>query len=793
MGSYALSQDIRIGSLTAPLYRWQTPQLLLNSPRGVFSADLIGNELAADTFSFVVRYNPSAPLVYRDTSDRIYRDTSDRVYIRRAGQKTAREYLADVPYGTPCWWSIGTQRLAKGYVQQIERIGKYSWKVTCISAVGLLSDRDHIGGLYAGASFSSIFNSIVGDLFVVSRQLDPSGAAIWGTKFWGWLPYDNARNNLHRLLFAAGAALVPIRANASQYDYSLQYFSASPTEVSDSRVALGASVTAQIPATGVEITEHSFSALAGDEVVSLFDNTGGTTPAADGLLVVFQQPVHDLSTTGNLTVDSSSVNHAVVSGVGTLYGKAYTHSRSIISVGDTSSAARNVKRVTDNCLISSANSFNVANRVLSYFKSAKTVKAKLILNNEKPGDNLSMTDAWGDAITAFISRMELSVTSIRAASVELIEGYLPTGGGNNFSARDIVTATGGTWTAAADGVIRVILIQGGTGGQGGMDGQYGLGDYPVDSDLVTGQLHYEHAKISSIPVSAVGYYWGADRQELNPGGKAGAPGASGKIMIVTQTVQAGDVLTFTVGAGGTAGARNGGLGASGGETSVVCTRSGVEVWSASSADGAQSASGFLDILAPGGPVSFALPGESGHDGGAGGTVDAQNVEYGNTGAAGNSGGSVGAYSGGSGGKGYKEDFVVSPYIQSASGGAGGGAAWGAAGGTGGNATRYTDSTPYLRSGAGGDGANASAPNQPTYGCGGGGGNGGGSGGNVGGVKWFYIGDADDPSVAALHANDAGLSLKDWPASPPRRGRYGGRPGRGSKGSKGGNGCGIIYS
>lgn len=946
---YALDNSFLIGGEggNSGAYRWDNSRILLNSPKGTFSLDLIGNELSVDEFSFSVRYNPDTvgvalsplgasdgkKLVLRAKPDGTERDPTpepgtleesgiarpegyavihgneisftrqhgnnkvrlgtfktgsvvelrvnithlvldslgrgctftgwsnvsiesktglfevkhsfDTVYYAEALEEgedvltfrpngpgtfyltcsaaydstfeitgmaingqllygtvplgrillckayTGKEYLTDVAFGTPCWWSVDGTVMAKGYVKTIERTSRRSWQITCCSGVGLLDEKYHAGGIYDGAKARDVLASIIGSSF-------PYGitTGVGNTLIYGWLPYDTARANLHRLLFAIGASLT----KGVNVDYNVVYLSESIKTVPSSRVALGGSVKLQLPATGVEVTEHSFSYLPDiTEPVTLYDNSQGDTGVANHLTVVFPDPVEpeSLTSTGSLTIEERDVNFAVVSGVGTLTGIPYIHNRTVVAVGDVSGSR--VKRVTDNALVSAANSINVARRVLSYFQSAETISAKIQLSGEQPGNNLRLTDAWGEPVLAYLSKMTVSVTGVKAASCELVEGYFPGNNGNKFTHRVVITADG-TWTVPEGvDVVRVVLIQGGSGGSGGQNGHDGWGGFPSEGDPLDGQLSrvYDYAEPPVYPVpgdhtivEVRSYVYGADRQRGEPGGAAGIPGASGKILVTTQGVAEGDVLTFTVGAGGAGGASGGGFGAVGGETSVICSTA-AEPWEASSADGAISEIGYHDTL---GNVDLALPGEVGHDGGAGGTSDAQSTQFANSGAKGNNGKAVGQYAGGAGGKGVAVDGgwgFIGGTNDTASGGGGGGAAWGARGGAGGNAryikTFISDEEPRFNifSGAGGNGANAVAPAKPAYGCGGGGGNGGGSGGNVGGTLVFVW-----QSLEANAAQDF-LGLRTNGYVPVYR-YGGGLGGSGSAGGDGGDGVAIIY-
>lgn len=763
--TYALQNDFYIGSTTSPVYHFTNRRISLNSPRGVFSVGVIGDELSVDTFSFTVRHNPNAGLIYAPVDYDGYLDTNNKVYLLSEKGAAAKDYLRDLTAGTPVWWYVSGSFFAKGYVKSVERTAKYAWKVTCISGVGLLDDRIHVGGMYTGQSFESVFRSIVGDTFGYRF-----GADLASVKIYNRLPYASARNNLHQLLFAVGAVMT--RRNAD-VDYSVIFLPVKPTSVPASRIALGGSIAVQMPATAVEVTEHAFVALDSDEVVTLFDNTSGAV--ANGVTVVFPDAMHDLTVTGSLTISQSNCNYAVVSGSGVLTGKRYTHITTIITEGDTAAAAQRVKRVTNNELVSAANSHNVALRVLDYFSSARTLRGKMQMAAERPGMNLSMLDAFGEPCTAFLSSADVLVTSVIGASCELIEGYYPAHNGNNFTHSVVLTGTG-TWTVPDDVTrARLVPIGAGHGGSGGYDGQRGRGGYPPIMGSREGNLvGVEDERSYDAPCYR--YYWATDDQPVALGGAAGEPGSPGNILVADVDVTPGEVISYDCGSGGAGGARNGGAGAAGGDTTV----SSPSIGTLTSADGAVSETGYRDTI--GGQV-FALPGESGHAGGDGGLTDANSLN-GWQGYAGRAGRSVGGYAGGAGGAGARKRLFGNAYY-TASGGGGGGAAWGAAGGAGGagvieHEPGYQDE---VTTGAGGAGANALAPEKPTFGSGGGGGNGGGAGGNVGGGQTFTNSSVYDWRIDLGILNTSG-DIYD--------GFQGGEAGQGSAGGAGGDGALIIY-
>jgi hypothetical protein len=772
--NYALPNEIFIGSEDSPLYYYDNDSLILNSLKGTFNCDLISNEIPVDTFSFSVRFEYRSVLVYAPMINSQsyhagYRDTDGTVYALDdpAGREAVRNYLRDLPYGTPVWWYCDGRLIAKGYIQTVERTSATTWKVTCMSGIGLLAEKDHPGGIYTGQSFEDVLADIVGGAFEYALAPGLAEMAVFG-----WIPYAKARENLHSLLFAQGVTV-------KRYELKDFIFQFPPNGVDkvvpDSRVALGGSVSANLKANEANVTEHSFLPLQTDEEVVLFDNTGLAT--ADHLLVVFSEPMHDLAVSGTLTIDESHVNYAVVSGIGALTGKVYTHTRLIVTVSTAENGdAIRSKSVSDNCLINEANSQNAARRVLSYYAIEDTFKSKIMLTDEKPGDMVRIRNPFKDISEAHIEKMDILATSVIGASMELTEGFNAQWVGNNFQNAVLIDADGTFTVPAGVTRIRVVLIQGGSGGQGGQGGHKGVGYFHGDQWSV-------HHEDTPWPMTVI-YY---EDQPLYEGGEAGAPGSAGKIFSVDIDVTPGDVATFSIGAAGTGGAAGvrdttyGDYGTRGQPgTAGTHTTMSLNGRTYTSGDGAVSPTGYLYLF---GNLILGKPGEAGHKGGAGGQTNVDSL-YGWQYASGLPGGSVGQWAGGAGGSGAKYKWW--PNVpdsderawQLASGGGGGGAAWGHAGkNTHYRAypeTTFTNNARVEHSESdriylayGGDGASADPPDDPTYGSGGGGGNGGGSGGSSGGGK------AMNPVSDFVHAD-------------------GGNGGEGSRGGNGGPGCAIVY-
>ncbi|MEG0825590.1 MAG: hypothetical protein RSG86_07570, partial [Oscillospiraceae bacterium] len=578
---------------------------------------------------------------------------------------------------------------AKFYMESVKRVGKYNYEITCTSAIGLLENSDHYGGIYTGQKMSAVLADIVGGK--IAYELDPLFANV---TVYGWLPIATRRENLHQLLFAEGASI------KKKPDGTLLFTALSadsPKALPGDRLFLGGDVDYKSGATSAAVFEHAYVSYATDAVTTLFD---GEVPAdrlispsgatLTGTLVSFDAPMHDLAVT-NGTILESGVNYAVLSQSASckLDGKKYTHTTRTITTAPPATrglvnVADNTVTVKDATLVSLANSENVAKRVMAYYGSTKLISTDLVVGTERPGDPVTFRDPFDEQADGFIQSLDISMGGfLRAASV-LAAGYVPSGIGNNFKFNSIISASG-AWTVPA-GVfkIRAALIGGGPGGQSGGKGKAGGGGFAYRT-----------------------------MQSGGDGGVVGGAGNGGNVLIVTLSVVPGQVLNIKVGAGGAGGICTSEIPADGtsGEATTLETYT--------SSNGKSSDKGYIDLF--GGGI-YALPGSAGKAGakgsgkdGVGPSVTSDGITY---------------TAGGSG-------TTVDDRYGWGQGGAGGGAANGGNGkpGTDGSTWVQPNGAQSAHGGLGGDGANGkNGSTASVLGSGGSGGSGGGGGGAGGGAR-----------------------------------------------------------
>lgn len=740
---------IEIGTMV-----FENSSIILGSLNISTAVDIAGAELAADIFTVVVDFEAGTYWLF-SPSDYDGIMTEDN-YLFGTADATSGD-LTQTAYGTPILFYRDNVLFSKFYVRSVERVGRTKYAITAMSAVGFLDNQRHYGGVYSGVTVEDLIDEIIGSAFTYSID-----AAVQDQYVSGWLPVDTARNNLHKVMFAFGISLTKDANGDIQFVF---LSNSSPSSVPNDRIFLGGSVDYSERVTDVEVWEHIFYKLPA-ESESIYTNNGGIT--ADHLMIEFSEPYYDLTTDVALVINESGDNYAVVTGTGTLYGKKYFHATNVISqhIAD-AAVVPNVITSSEDALINSLNSRSVLARLVSYYSSKKTVRADILLAGEKAGSVISFEDAFGDSSTGIIAEQDTTASSFLKAACKIITDYTPTGQGNFYQNRVLVSSSG-TWTVPA-GVtdIRIALIGGGGGGQGGYDGELGAGgrydpDWGMDGDMT---------RYGDREGGYLGYFYSSGSQPLKKGGVGGEPGTPGKAYIIDKEVTPGEVITIVVGAGGAGGAHNGTDGSAGTASTAASTSLG----SLSSESGTSTDAGYYDVLAG---LAFATAGAVGYVGGDGGQTDTQSL-LGWLGYAGLPGGDFNeTYHGGAGGSGEHIDpFIESPdsYKYRASGGGGGGAAFGANGGNGtdGYISYHGDYNEYkdVHCGSGGKGADALPPPQAFYGCGGQGGNGGGAGGNAGGgYSDTYFSEFNDRYYDGER----------------------GQPGLGSVGGQGGAGCVIIY-
>lgn len=629
----------------------------------------ISEQLEWDTLSFGVRSDATGTKYIWTSLGEIYSTLSNEEYV------IDDDDLMDYTRGTPVQVYKDGTLLREFYLDSITARRGNLFEFSCISAVGLLAERYHKGDVYFGVEAGDIIADIMGTWpYTVDQDVSE-------TILYGWLPYDTARANLSRVLFATGASLMKA-ANGSiviRYNQPTSSLDVSANTYYDME-------SSPVERYGtIQVVEHTFFNSSHQTEQVLFDNTNSV--AASNALIIFQEPQASIRGDG-ITITDSGANWAIVNGTGVVYGKAYIHIRRVLDQATGVSSAEE-KEVSDNALISRLNSGTVMQRLVDYYSSAVKHQIATRHTSEQAGGLVVFPQVNGISKSGYVTTLDRTVSGIVKANMDVITDWVPTGLGNQYTEYFYITsAPNGTITIPFEHRGKkalVVLFSGAQGGAGGHNGQQGRG-----------ASWYERAS-GSTDVSKG--YGGAGGQ----GGEGGSGGGPGRYLIgEIQSLAA--TYSGAIGAGGAGGAASAydaeeTLGAIGGDT-VIDTLT--------TADGIVPEGPYINMLDG---TIYGEDGDKGLTGKAGGKggdhisarVDGESGENYNT-----------VWLGGKGGLAFRDGDYQG------SGAGGGGAAYGS------SATDVVqDNKNYMAASVG---ASPTTPAQAAFYRGGNGGHGGGGGG-----------------------------------------------------------------
>lgn len=712
---FAIPNKIVIGDVESPILTFENDAIKEVLEETGISA--VGEELYIDQFMPTIRYvlYVRYQIVPKD-------DSTYGGILSADGKVICSKWnydLRDIPYGTPTRFYTNGRPTGIFYCESVTRESGDLFKFNCVSAVGMMDNQWHVGGVYTGKRFDAVLAEILGTEY--EYEIDSDVAQ---TQVYGWLPYDTRRNNLHQLLAAYGVII-------SKSDIGKMLFvfpNARDTyDIPRNRIFDSGSVKYGDTASRVEVTEHSYHYLSTAEDEVLYDTQG---EALAETTVTFDHPIYPDSITvsgdGDMTISAKGANYAIIQGSGILKGKPYVHNTKLLTKNNPNARTEKVVTVKNATLITLANSDNCLDRISDYYFNTTVVTQAIVVNDERVGRRYNIENPFKEKMIGFLSRMLTNTSSFRRAECDFIANYTPTASGAAFGHCVILELTDAEqrWNIP-DSVyqkdvqqIRCVLIGRGSDGASGADGE--AGGRSTDEGGTGGA-----------------------------GGKGGKGGAGGKVLSTTINCESLAFIRYKNMDGNT----------------VLYVADDIY----SSANGHASSSGFAELFS--GAV-YALPGNNGIDGAAGGK-GGRNPPIGGSPKPAEAGGNVEynktAYKGGKGGKFQNVsggELGISSNLTVKFGGVGGGgAAYGANGQDGGSGRYGTD--------YGGDGANASPPNVTPdgYGNGGNGGHGGGGGG--GGAVADYWNHEYSTLISVATA-------------------VGGDPGLGSAGTQGNAGCLIIY-
>ena len=359
---------------------------------------LLEDELSIDTLTVQVRYEGVTPL-------------------------TSFSYGSEVDY-----YKDGIL-YAIYYLKDIERNSKYEYTLSVQSAIGLLDDTNHYGGIYTGQLATDVIKEIINGKITYTED-----SIFQKIKVYGWLPVATRRENLKQLLFAVGGC---VKKNNAIIHFSTLTVN-TPIIVPKNRTYESGKITYNTPVSRVEVIEHQYSKAENVEIEDIYVGevvgSNFTSPRGqqitNGAIITWDKPYHSITFDGTtLLNDEVGVNYAVVSASAsaTIKGKPYIHSKLIVSRDkDNYAGKEKVAKVEDATLISLANSNSVVEKVMAYYDTPNTLSASIVLDDEKPLDNLTIPNQFDEESTGIVKSIEGTFgKQITKGEMEVRLGYNP--------------------------------------------------------------------------------------------------------------------------------------------------------------------------------------------------------------------------------------------------------------------------------------------------------------------------------------------------------------------------------
>lgn len=548
----AIRNKIYIGSLDNPSYYFENDRI--TEAEAVQNVSLIGQELSVDSFTPTVQddmINLISAEIFRSSDGQIIDTAIGEIYAVNVSDEIAASGMINLDYGTPVWFYQDDTLVGKFYIESVRRTGANAYQIQTVSAIGVLNNMYHIGGLFTGTTFGAVLAHILAsDIHgtgnpVIPYDIDDDVANLPVS---GWLPYATKRQNLYQLVFSNGVNIVKNIDGNPRFTF-IYTAPSNPEEVDEEAIYLEGSMDYSNPYSKVSVMEHTYTEPTSGEPTVLFDNTGAES--VYNKEVFFSNAPVIVSTIAagtGLTLVSATVNSAIVSGAGQLTGVPYLHSTKETTLGDPQSAEDKTISVPDCTMVNAINSQNLLLRLFAFYcpnGHIEVARGGIQYNGERCGKVYRIKNAFRETVTAYMSSMTFTVSSFNKADIELYANYTPAGQQGLYKNVIILDAAtfaedGGTFTVP-DGVteIKVVMIGGGTGGGSGWPGHNG-------EDAIT------HTEVEST-ANLTAVWYGAEGGDGGEGGAGGSPGKVNSVVIQNPSA----TYSYTIGTGGEGGAHTG--------------------------------------------------------------------------------------------------------------------------------------------------------------------------------------------------------------------------------------------
>ena len=339
---------------------------------------------------------------------------------------------------TPCTYYQDDKIFCNYYLSSVKRTGKYVYQMEFVDAIGLLETQTFDGNIYKDKKASELIAEIVNRKF--SYSIDPFFDKVLLS---GYLPIADSRSNLMQVLFASNCC---VKVNELGNPYFTTISQNTSSIIPDNRVMDNGDVDYDKAVVDtVQITQHDYQIdteqgykTVYEDYIKIYKNVTTKTGAVVRVGVIeFNQPVDIGSISGASRLDDDLITHST----NTIYvyattniqnkvivkGFYYKDNTSVVIKSNVAGATSDhMAQISNATLISLNNSNVVSSKVLSYYGINSTLNTGFILEDEKPNDNVVMSDPFGNTISGIVKSIDGKFgKSVHKVDSEVITDYYP--------------------------------------------------------------------------------------------------------------------------------------------------------------------------------------------------------------------------------------------------------------------------------------------------------------------------------------------------------------------------------
>lgn len=270
---------------------------------------------------------------------------------------------------------FGEKLQSRVFVKNAKRTGKNMWVIDCEDYIGLLDTVRFGGGVYSSKSGIELIEEIFSTASIPFEFKD-----VEDVQLYGYIPYTTCREALMQVCFAMGLVADTTHSNVVKiYKMTEEISQTIPL----ARIMKGQSFDTGTKITSVELMAHSY--VESSDTLTVYD--GSESGEGENILVVFSEPVRDLSIQANSSIYGEIIeahsNYAIINATKhtILKGKKYIHTtitKSITNENILPNDAENVVSIKNATLISVHNVDKILQNCYNHIVKDTNINLKII-------------------------------------------------------------------------------------------------------------------------------------------------------------------------------------------------------------------------------------------------------------------------------------------------------------------------------------------------------------------------------------------------------------------------------